>query len=52
MDVSYPLVLAAQSPEAMQPAQRSFDHPAPTAQTLPTLDGPRGIRGWMPLGRS
>jgi len=42
MDVSSTLVSDAQPPEAMQPAQRSFDHPTPTAQMFRALDAPPG----------
>ena len=40
MDVSSTLVSDAQPSETMQPAQRSFDHPAPTAQMVPALNAP------------
>lgn len=42
MDVSSTLVPNAQPPEAMQPAQRSFDHPSPTAQMFPAFDSSSG----------
>ncbi len=42
MDVSSTLVADAQAPESMQPAQRSFDHPTPTAQMFPAFDAPPG----------
>jgi hypothetical protein len=42
MNIGSTLITDAQAPEAMEPAQRAFDHPAPAAQMLLAFDAPPG----------
>lgn len=42
MNVGSPFIANAQAPEPMQPAQRSLDHPAPTAQAFTAFDAAPG----------
>lgn len=40
MDVGASFIVDARAPEAMKPAQHSFDHPAPASQALAAVHAP------------